>query len=194
MSKLSRQGLLLPGSLLLCCLPAACATEAPVFTASYNPATVIETPRAEALTIPATPVQYYSWVKAASLTELEAEYARLMERPGSADPVIRTVHIGIVLGVSAIATPATEEEALALLDIAEGSPITDINRDYAAFADFLHGHLQQRAELRTAQGTVAESREELEQLQTSNAELQQQIDALTTLEQQLIEREQSQEP
>ncbi|MEY4642601.1 MAG: hypothetical protein RLZZ227_2595 [Pseudomonadota bacterium] len=180
--------------LLLCCLPAACATEAPVFTASYNPATIVERQSAEIPMRPATPVQYYSWVTAATLPELEAEYARLMERPSSADPVIRTAHIVTLLGVSALATPVTEEEALALLDIAKGSPITETNRDYAAFAAFLRGYLQQRTELRSANSAAAQSRAELEQLQTSNAELQQQIDALTTLEQQLIEREQSQEP
>jgi hypothetical protein len=179
--------------LLACCLPGACATEAPVYMASYTPET-LPLVADKVITIPATPVQYYNWVQAASLPELEAEHERLMMRPGLTDPVIRTVHMGTLLGVSALATPETEQEALALLDLVDDNPLTDTNRDYAAFAGFLRSHLLQRAELRTAQTSVEQARVRIDTLETSNGELQQQIDALTTLEQQLIEREQSQEP
>jgi hypothetical protein len=141
-----------------------------------------------------TPLDYYQWALQATPQELRAEQLRLATRADSADPVIATVHLGILMSVSALASRESERAALALLE-SLAAPGTDSDsaggREYAIFADFLLEHLKQRADLRAATSNVVESREQLETLQRDNRQLQEKIEALTSIEEQIIEREQA---
>jgi hypothetical protein len=195
-------------ALLACCLLGACATEpavyhaatvaqAPIATpalplATRRPAPV-KTPLPAATTL--TPLDYYQWAKAATPQQATAERLRLTMRHKPDDPVIDMVHLSMVLSLSPLATPETEQQAMALLDSVDGlASKSEDGREYAIFADFLRSHLQQREDLRSVTSSVVESREEVETLERNNHQLQEKIEALTTLEQQLIEREQEQEP
>ncbi len=213
-----------PLALLLLSLLAGCVSEPADYQAAMTPraeqaaslvrvrpATIAAPPgsltRARApLVSTLTPLHYYAWVNSATLEELQAERLRLGSRErfwlnerqrleqGEADPVVDAVQLGMLLSVSALASPETEQEARTLLESA-GDPAqaSAASRDYAIFAGFLLGHLEQAWQLRAATSSVVESREKLEQLEHTNRELQQTIEALTSIEEQLIEREQAQE-
>lgn len=193
---------LLPVSLLLSCMAlVACATEvprqqvAPYQPALYVPPTYAPAPVARpARASSVTPLDYYQWAQAAAPEELMAERLRLASPRRSAIPVVDAVHLGILLSLSAFASPETDREAMALLDTVAEVPDADTSsRDYAIFADLLLSHLQQREALRDATSSVVETREELETAERTNDQLQEKIEALTSIEQQLIEREQEQE-
>ena len=190
----------------------ACATEPalyqttmapqPVPEARHVPVMTLEAPRP----VPATsrpaprkgavsPMHYYAWATKASPEELAAERLRLSSRRYPADPVIDTVHLGMLLSVSAIASRETELEAKALLEsVNDPAYATPEGRDYAIFADFLLDHLEQREHLRAATTSVVASREKTASLERTNQDLKKTIEALTSIEEQLIEREQEQEP
>jgi len=168
----------------------------------YAPVRKLEAPpRAAAAPSPApreitvTPMHYYAWATKATPEELEAERLRLSSRRYPADPVIDTVHLGMLLSVSAIASRETELEAKALLEsVNDPAYATPEGRDYAIFADFLLDHIEQRAHLREATSSVVASREKNASLERTNQDLKKTIEALTSIEEQLIEREQEQEP
>lgn len=142
-----------------------------------------------------TPMHYYQWATKATPEELEAERLRLSSRRYPADPVIDTVHLGMLLSISAIASRNTELEAKALLESVNDPAFASVEgRDYAIFANFLLDHLAQRANLRAATSTAAASEEKNASLERTNQDLKKTIEALTSIEEQLIEREQEQEP
>lgn len=196
----------------LCAVLGACASD--------EPATAIQAPAAEelpasqpppgprfqpapqAVAAPIRPLAYYKWAQAATVQELRVERRRIASRRTPADPVIDTVHLGILMSLPAHATPEDEAAALELLSSLDAAGVVDApedfthlsesSREYALFAGFLLEHLQQRAELRSAQSRAAASRAQLETLERENRQLQEKIDALTSIEEQLIEREQAQ--
>lgn len=189
-------------ALLLSCALAACATND---TASDEMAMqtppAAQQPRLITLYVPMpvpapnddiSPLDYYAWAQGAPADELYEEQVRLSSPGPDSDPLVDKVHLGILMSVSAIASRESEREAKALLQSIDPANVTTSSRDYAAFADFLLYHLQQREELRAANSDAITSREKLEALQRNNAQLQQKIDALTRIEEQLIEREQAQ--
>ena len=146
--------------------------------------------------VPATsddtsPLDYYAWAQTAPPDELYAEHLRLSAPGPDANALVDKVHLGILMSMSAIASPDSEREAIAVLESIDAANVDESSRDYAAFAAFLLNHLEQRAELRAATSDAATNREALEALQRNNAQLQQKIDALTKIEEQIIEREQA---
>lgn len=187
-------------AMLACCALASCTThDAPSYEAAIQGTPAPQQPRLITLYVPLpvpnaniSPLDYYAWAQGAPEDELYAEQLRLSSPGPDADALIDKVHLGILLSVSAIASRDSEREAKALLQSIDPANVTDTGRDYAAFADFLLHHLQQREELRAADADAIASREKLEALQRNNAQLQQKIDALTRIEEQLIEREQAQ--
>jgi hypothetical protein len=197
--------------LMLTCMLGACATEPALYQTTMAPQPAPETWHAPVMKLevprplPATsnpapreaavtPMHYYAWATKATPEELEAERLRLSSRRYPADPVIDTVHLGMLLSVSAIASRDTELEAQALLEsVNDPAYATLEGRDYAIFADFLLNHLEQREHLREATTSVVASREKNESLERTNQDLKKTIEALTSIEEQLIEREQEQE-
>jgi hypothetical protein len=196
--------------LAVCAALASCATEAPLYQAAMQAPVVSALPVVHAATLHAPPVQarqepartstitpldYYEWALAATPQELLAERLRLTTRRVPEDPIVDTVHLGILMSLSTLASRESEEVAIDLLQ-SVGNPlrVDDESREYAIFADFLLDHLQQRADLRAATSNIVENREELETLERNNRQLQEKIDALTSIEEQLIEREQAELP
>lgn len=188
-----------------CCVLAACASEPALYQATMAPQAPIELPPPVTIApVPAaagaadsrraTPLDYYEWALRATPEELAAERLRLSTRRSPADAVVDSVHLGMLLSVSAIASRETEREAKELLEsVGEATDFYDASREYAIFADLLLNDLEQREKLREVTTSMVESREELETLERTNAELQETIEALTSIEEQLIEREQAQQ-
>jgi len=186
-------------ALLLATLLGGCVSNepAPDYKAAMTPSSAPSsqqsgesTPRPTTITA----LDYLAWAQRAPRDELLREHQRLasLERP--AEALVDAVHLGILMSVSALASPDTERQALALLAALDLRSVDEASREYSTLAGLLLHHLQQRADLRAATADVVESREALETLQRTNRELQQTIDALTRIEEQLIEREQAQEP
>lgn len=143
----------------------------------------------------ASPLQYYDWSKTASAESIAAERARIAEDTLTTDPMISAVQLGLLLSSPALSSPSTEREALALLDAALRQPVAmRSNLEYRSFAGFLRAHLQQRAELRSAEAAAVAGKEQIDSLQDSLRQLQDKISALTSIEEQLIQREQGQRP
>lgn len=191
--------------LLTCGLLGACASEAPVYRDAIQPSATrtSTTPELVQATLPrpapvpeaTSPLDYYQWAQSATPEELMSERERLstywITFEGAADPLVHTVHLGILMSLSA--SPDSEKEAMTLLaTIDDPASVNADRREYAIFANFLRNHLEQRENLRLATSSVVESREELETLERNNQQLQEKIDALTSIEEQLIEREQAQ--
>lgn len=186
--------------LALCCGLAGCATDDdPAYQAAIRAPGAVE-PRLVTLYIPTpvpaakpetSPLDYYAWAQTAPPDELYAEHLRLSAPEPDANALVDKVHLGILMSVSAIASPDSEREAFAVLESIDVANVDETSRDYAAFAAFLLNYLEQRAELRAATSDAVTSREALEALQRNNAQLQQKIDALTKIEEQIIEREQA---
>lgn len=140
-----------------------------------------------------SPLEYYAWVQQAPGNEIEAEHARLTRDTSSSNSYTGTVQLSMLLSFAANATAESETEAAALLQQAtEGSSATVVNRDYEIFADVLLAHLEQKQALRLAGTENAEQMETIKQLEAGTRQLQEQIKALTSIEQQIIEREQQQ--
>lgn len=192
--------LLLAGLLGACASREAPAPPASMQTPATQPARVVTLYIPTPVPLPSadnvTPLDYYEWARAANAEELLAERARLSSRLQAAAPadeaVIDTVHLGILMSVSAIASRESETEAKALLSALDTASFDADSHDYLVFADLLLNHLEQREKVGELTRHLVTSREELEKLERNNAQLQQKIDALTRIEEQLIEREQAQ--
>lgn len=172
-----------PGLLVLVfCVLAICSTVLPPQAAGLDE-------------LAPTPLQYYEWSRTASAESIERERERIAEDTLTTDPVMTAVQLGLLLSTPAQASPASERDALVLLDAALRQPVAlRADPEYRIFAGFLRTHLQQRFELRVAEATGLAGQQQLDSLQDANRQLQEKIDALTSIEQQLIQREQGQQP
>jgi hypothetical protein len=132
-----------------------------------------------------TAANYYAWVDSATDEALVEEHNRLEEVQSPPTPKDR-MQLALLLSASKKSTPATELRAMELLstlDNASQEQDRVESEDYYVFAAVWKLVLQQRVKIRTLTAEIATGRETTEKLQ-------QQIDALTSIEKQLMEREQ----
>ena len=166
---------------ITCCLLGACTTVVPELPQEVP---VSVAPQLSAL-------DYYAWVKSASVSELEVELFGLTISPKTADPLINAVRTSMILATSALATDKSTLEALALIqEVALLEANDDISNAYSTFAEVLQLILQQRSDLQLARSTNQKALKEIDILKSRNKQFQQQIEELTSIEQQIIQREQ----
>ena len=165
---------------LACCLLSACTAIVP----EQNGQVVIVEDRI-------APLDYFTWMKNASEADLEVELAKLRMNASASDPVVTAVRTSMILSTSALADRKAEPEALALLkDIASVETDNNTSAAYKIFAEVLATLLQERQDSRDVRTVNQRALVEIDSLKKKNRQLQQQIEELTSIEQQIIEREQ----
>lgn len=156
--------------------------------AAIGPAT---RPGTAALNTGLSPLDYYAWATTASENELLVELYGLELTIAAADPLIAAVRKSIILSSSELADAQTQLQAhLILSGLTEVKAIDDSGRAYKIFAEVLLALQQQREELRTSGTANQRALREIDALKSRNSALQQQIEELTSIERQIIEREQ----
>ncbi|MES2623897.1 MAG: hypothetical protein V4628_01340 [Pseudomonadota bacterium] len=166
---------------LVCSVLGACTTIAP------ERAEVVSVALDEQL----APLEYYEWIRAAPEAALKVELYGLTINSLTTDPVVTAVRTSMILGASAFTTRESEQQASRLIDDVSGmQTTTDIGNAYKMFAGVLQTLSQERQDLRAARATVQRALVEIDGLKSRNKQLQQQIEELTSIEQQIIEREQ----
>jgi len=166
---------------LTCFMLGGCTTVAPAPPAA--PAVIVEQTR--------SPLDYYAWVKTATESELEVELFGLAINSMTSDPVVTAVRTIMILSTSALANDETELRVLELTNEVPGLEAKDdISKSYKIFAEVMQPILQQRQELQKAATANQLGLREIDSLKRRNRQLQQQIEELTSIEQQIIEREQ----
>ena len=135
---------------------------------------------------------YYNWLDSADTEEIDTERVRLESEERD---LTRDVQLALVYSVPETASIEQEQQAIELLSTLEppGGVRFGVRGAYSDFARIWRDVLQQRQALRNTETELVEALKiQNRQLQEESRRLQEQIDALTTIEQQLIEREQSQ--
>lgn len=165
-------------------------------------------------------VEYYAWIKTAAIDELRNEMEFIESNAELFDPYIKEIQLALLYGASAISTDFSERKAadiVARLKANEMPPIT--YAEAIAFLEIIDTLLMQRQTIRLSElenmylkvalsddTSLNEAKEELEankkvitdlkeQIGTLDDQinlLQEQIEALTSIEQQLLDREQDQ--
>lgn len=140
------------------------------------------------------PLAYHVWLEAASPGQIAAERNRLEQDdvPGTID----SVQLALMLSHPRTGSAATRQQAISLLEQVEtGVAESAANRvaEYRDFAGIWLRMLRARQGETEAREALADSEAQWRELEARNRQLQSQIEALTNIEQQLIEREQSQE-
>lgn len=132
-------------------------------------------------------LDYYTWVTSASVQELGLERQRLEALQPTLEPdelAKAYVQLALLLSASQNATAKTEATALKLLaDIQLDTTPNEQISEYLAFGALWKSVLEQRAKVREL---TVKNQQKAEAVK----KLQQQIDALTSIEEQLLEREQ----
>lgn len=163
---------------------------------------------------------YFAWLEAAPALAVSAELERLLRAPRGP---VEEVQRALLLSASARASEAGEEKARRVLDALVTWPAEDAREaDYLEFGRvwrrvlILRENLQGAAasmraageamrstdanlrqvqqDLEAAHVSHEDSAQQIRELETQIEALRRQIEALTSIEQQLIEREQSQNP
>lgn len=165
------------------------------------------------------PLEYYAWLSSAASAEVEAELARLEGSWWWRNTLVERVQHAMVLSASALAGDAGRRQALELLDgVAKAPADGEREAEYRQFAAIWRSVLVLRDNLAVASLALRRAREDMREtdaslqqvreafkdalesregharqiheLETQIQSLKKQIEALTTIEQQLIEREQ----
>lgn len=143
------------------------------------------------------PLAYYAWLQAADEAELIRENARLSAPDVNPSTDITLIQRALLHSVPASATAAEHNTALELLAVALERPDdaptpSSLQSEYAAFAGIWLNLLEQQREYRFAREHQQNDQERIRELSVKVDRLEKQITALTTIEQRLIEREQTQ--
>jgi hypothetical protein len=142
-----------------------------------------------------SPLDYYAWAKRASETELLVELYGLDLTISASDPVIAAVRRSIILGASPLADADTRVQAALLLEkVVHLDAVDDVASAYKILGGILLAMQQQHGDLQAAEALNQRALIEIDTLKSRNSELQQQIEELTSIESQIIEREQLNTP
>lgn len=137
---------------------------------------------------------WYRWVGSAPLSDLNRERLRLEHEVEATNGIIPSVQLAVILSDARVANQEAESEARRLLARADRRCFQQrFCADYVAFGELLQDMLKQRARLQIAEADWRRERENVQRLQDQIRRLEQQIQDLTTIEQQLMEREQIQQ-
>ena len=202
-------------ALMLLAALAGCASAPPDGSAGTSPAA--EAPVREPADY--GPLEYYAWLSSAPPAAAEAELARLEGNWWWRNTLVDRVQHALVLSASTLAGDAGRRQALELLDgVAKAPAAGGRDAEYRQFAAIWRSVLVLRDNLTVASLALRRAREDLretdaslqqvreafkdalesregharqiQELETQIRSLKKQIEALTTIEQQLIEREQ----
>lgn len=135
------------------------------------------------------PLDYVDWLQSADAPALENERRRLETLPADSGDAIAPIQLGLLLSMPDTAAARDRDRAATLLAEAATPPTADgenaKTRQYRTLGRLWLGVLRDGRE-------AQDERLEIEALRDQVRELKEQIEALTTIEQQLIEREQRQ--
>jgi len=137
------------------------------------------------------PLDYIDWLQAAEPASLDQERMRLEALTGEPGNPVSRIQLALLLSLSDGADAGDRKQALDLLDDALASSAEATGKGIWTQPRYLTlGRLWQT----TLQDDIArhDDDQEKDKLRRQVRELQDQIEALTSIEQQLIEREQSQ--
>lgn len=165
-------------------------------------------------------VEYYAWIKTAAIDELRNEVEFIEANPELLDPYIKEIQLALLYGASAISTEFSERKATDIVARLQALDMPAITYSEAtAFLEIIDTLLAQRRAIRISElenmylkvalsddTSLTKAKEELdaskkvivsleEQIGTLDDQiklLQEQIEALTSIEQQLLDREQDQ--
>jgi len=165
-------------------------------------------------------VEYYAWMKTAAFDELRNEVEFIESNSELFDPYIKEIQLALLYGASTISTEFSERKAadiIARLKARDMPPIT--YAEAIAFLDIIDTLLAQRRSIRLSElenmylkialsddtslteaneklneneKVIAELKEQIGTLDDQIRLLEEQIEALTSIEQQLLDREQDQ--
>ncbi|MEX0618305.1 MAG: hypothetical protein WDZ76_13405 [Pseudohongiellaceae bacterium] len=135
---------------------------------------------------------YYNWLRSAPISNLNSERQRLEQEAGSGD-VIPSVQLAVVLTDSRIADEETESRAREVLRQADTvCGDQDHCENYLVFGKLWENMLDQRVRLQLTTADWRRDQENIRRLEDQIRLLEKQIQDLTGLEQQIMERERSQ--
>jgi len=146
-------------------------------------------------TISLSPLEYFIWLKSASAEELVIEKIRLDNEKQTGDSAVNTIQLALLLSVPWASTEATERDAMELIVVElarDNSSAEAKQQEYQTLAGIWFVLLENRKALREAEASQQSDQAELEVLHEKVGQLEKQIEGLTSIEQNLIEREQLQ--
>jgi hypothetical protein len=120
-------------------------------------------------------LNYYHWLQISTAEDLDAEFVRLMDIDPNARSTFASLKLALVLSASSLATNQTEIQAQEIL---QNLMAIEKNRENIEVITF--------AELWLAKLNVDQR---LKSVATQNKLLQEQLDALTSIEQELLQKE-----
>ncbi len=145
--------------------------------------------------IPVSPLEYFTWLKSASDEELVIEKIRLENEKQNGDSPVNAIQLALLLSVPWTSTETTERDAMELIavELARDKPSTDTKQlEYQALAKIWFLLLENKKALTEVEASQQSDQVKLEVLHEKARQLEKQIEALTSIEQNLIEREQLQ--
>lgn len=123
-------------------------------------------------------LQYHKWLGSAGTEDLKRELSRLENT--QSDSHIPFIQLALLLSASKDSTPESEARALSMLSSLSFGDQLD---DYQLLASIWINHLELRQAWRAAKADSADN-------QALAKKLQHQIDALTSIEEQMLQKEQ----
>jgi len=145
--------------------------------------------------ISVSPLEYFTWLTSASDEELGIEKIRLDNEKQNRDSPVNAIQLALLLSVPRASTEATERDAMELIaiELARDNSSTDVReQQYQTLARIWFLLLKNRKALREVEASQQSDQIKLEVLHEKARQLEKQIEALTSIEQNLIEREQLQ--
>lgn len=143
------------------------------------------------------PLAYFAWLESADQDALDREQARLSAPSDNHNPRITLVQRALLYSVPPGANNDSHGDARELLMVALQETETDaspssLQEEYTAFARIWLALLEQKHQYQSAQANQLSDQDRIRELSVKVDRLEKQIEALTTIEQRLIEREQTQ--
>lgn len=143
------------------------------------------------------PLAYFAWLESADTTSLAQEHSRLTNQTDIRQPEINLIQRALLYSVPINSSDRDPEAAiemlsLALRDTSDMATPGSMREEYNAFARIWLTLLEQQQNYKTAQANQNSDQHLIKELSVKVDRLEQQIEALTTIEQRLIEREQTQ--
>jgi len=175
--------ILLCTTTLLTGLMSGCADMPPVLSSQSSPGD-----------LPA--IEYVRWVQTADNKSLQKEQYRLADN-GDAESIIDQTQLAILLSASTMATDDAEERALQLLtgeSITQNivrKNLTSREKNYLELGEVWKTVLNQQLATQKAVSNNSELEKQITDLKKKNTELQEKLNTLSSIEEQLMEREQS---